>query len=202
MSEKIASLARDRKVEGISDIRDESDRHGMRVVIELKRDGDDRTVLNNLYRHTSLRSSFNVMMLAQVDGQPQMLSLKRAFQLFIEHRQQVVVRRSEHLLKKAQDRAHIVEGLRLALDRMDEVIGIIRGSRDTDAARNNLIANLDLSEAQAHAILEMQLRRLAALERERLENEHRDLLKTIAELEGLLAVHLGQHHHVERAESA
>ncbi len=185
--EKIAHLVRDRRVEGISDVRDESDRHGIRVVVELRRDAQAEIVLNNLYRHTPLRSSFNIIMLALVDGQPQVLGLKRALQLYIDHRQQVITRRSEHLLKAAKERAHIVEGLRLAIDRLDEVIEIIRSSADAATARTNLVQQLDLSEVQASAILDMQLRRLAALEREKLEEEYRDLQKRIAELEALLA---------------
>ena len=185
--EKIAQLVRDRKIEGISDIRDESDRKGLRVVVELKRDSEAIIVLNNLYRHTSLRSSFNVINLALVDGQPQVLGLKRSLQLYIGHRRVVITRRSEHLLKQAKERAHILEGLRLALSRLDEVISIIRGSQDAAAARQNLVASLSLTEPQAQAILDMQLRRLAALEREKLEDEYRDLLKTIGELEALLA---------------
>ena len=185
--EKIAHLVRDKKIEGISDVRDESDRQGLRVVVELKRDAQAEIVMNNLYRHTSLRSSFNVIMLALVDGQPQVLGLKRAIQLYIEHRRVVITRRSEHLLKVARDRAHIVEGLLLALDRMDEVIATIRASQDANAARRNLVSSLSLTEAQAQAILDMQLRRLAALERERLEKEYQDLLNTISNLEALLA---------------
>ena len=185
--EKIAHLVRDKKIEGISDVRDESDRHGLRVVVELRRDAQAEIVLNNLFRHTALRSTFNVMMLALVDGQPQMLGLRRALQLYIEHRRGVIVRRSEHLLKVARDRAHIVEGLRMALERLDEVISIIRSSRDAAAARGNLVERLSLSEVQAQAILDMQLRRLAALERQRLEEEYRELLKRIGELESLLA---------------
>jgi DNA gyrase subunit A len=184
--EKIAQLVRDKRIDGISDIRDESDRHGMRVVIELRRDAQPKIVLNNLYRHTAMRSSFNAIMLALVDGQPQVLPLKRALALFIEHRQEVIRRRSEFQLHRARDRDHIVQGLLLALDRMDEVIEIIRGSRDVEAARNNLMERLDLTQVQAQAILDMQLRRLAALERERLEKEHADLVKTIASLEELL----------------
>ena len=185
--EKIAQLVRDKRIDGISDIRDESDRHGMRVVVELRRDAQANIVLNNLYKHTTLRTSFNVIMLALVDGQPQVLPLKRCLTLFIEHRREVIRRRSEFLLKRAQDRDHIVQGLLLALDRMDEVIQIIRGSQDVEAARNNLMETLDLTQVQAQAILDMQLRRLAALERERLENEHRDLMNTMASLEELLA---------------
>ena len=144
-------------------------------------------VLNNLMKHTALRSSFNSIMLALVDGQPQVLSLKRTLELFVQHRQDVIRRRSEFLLKRAQDRDHIVQGLLLALNRVDEVIAIIRGSADVETARNNLMEQLQLTQVQAQAILDMQLRRLAALERERLENEHQDLLKTIGELEALLA---------------
>ncbi len=185
--EKIATLTREKKLEGISDIRDESDRHGMRIVIELRRDAQTYVVLNNLFRHTALRSSFNTIMLALVGGQPQILPLKRCLVLFIEHRQTVIRRRSEFQLEKARDRDHVVQGLLLALDRMDEVIQIIRNSDDVEAARANLMSALDLSEIQAQAILDMQLRRLAALERQRLETEHDDLLKKIAELEALLA---------------
>ncbi len=185
--EKIAQLVREKKVEGISDIRDESDRQGMRIVIELRRDAQANVVRNNLYRHTALRSSFNAIMLALVDGQPQVLPLKRALTLFVEHRQEVIRRRSEFLLQRARDRDHILQGLLLALDAMDRVINLIRNSADAETARNNLMTEFDLSPAQAQAILDMQLRRLAALERERLENEHNELLKTIASLEELLA---------------
>ena len=185
--EKIATLTREKKLEGISDIRDESDRHGMRIVIELRRDAQTYIVMNNLMRHTSLRQSFNTIMLALVDGQPQILPLKRCLTLFIEHRQVVIRRRAEFQLQKAQERDHVVQGLLLALDRMDEVIEIIRASADVEAARANLMSTLDLSEIQAQAILDMQLRRLAALERERLEKEHEELVTKIAELEALLA---------------
>ena len=185
--EKIAQLVREKRVEGISDIRDESDRKGMRVVIELRREAQANVVLNNLFKHTALRSSFNSNMLALVDGQPQVLSLKRTLELFVQHRQEVIRRRSEFLLKRAQDRDHIVQGLLLALNRVDEVIAIIRGSADVETARNNLMEQLQLSQVQAQAILDMQLRRLAALEREKLETEHQDLLKTIADLEAILA---------------
>jgi DNA gyrase subunit A len=185
--EKIAMLTREKKLDGISDIRDESDRHGMRIVIELRRDAQTYVVMNNLFRHTALRSSFNTIMLALVDGQPQVLPLKRCLTLFIEHRQVVIRRRAEFQLLKAQERDHVVQGLLLALDRMDEVIQIIRSSADVEAARANLMSTLDLSEIQAQAILDMQLRRLAALERERLEKEHDDLVARITELEALLA---------------
>ena len=184
--ERIAGLSRDRKLDGISDIRDESDRRGMRIVIELRRDAQPRVVLNNLLRQTALRSSFNSIMLALVDGQPQVLPLRRCLELFIRHREEVIRRRSEYQLQRARDRDHIVQGLLLALDRIDEVIEIIRNSADVEESRNNLMQQLDLSEVQAQAILDMQLRRLAALERERLQNEHNELLQRIAELEALL----------------
>ena len=185
--EKIAHLVRDKKIDGISDIRDESDRHGMRVVIELRRDAQPSIVLNNLYRHTSMRSSFNTIMLALVDGQPQVLPLKRCLTLFVDHRKEVIRRRSEFQLQKARDRDHIVEGLLLALDQMDEVIQTIRASDDVETARNNLMQRFDLDQIQSQAILDMQLRRLAALERERLEKEHNELVSTIASLVELLA---------------
>ena len=184
--ERIAALTREKRIDGISDIRDESDRRGMRIVIELRRDAQARVVLNNLYRQTALRSSFNSIMLALVDGQPQVLPLRRCLELFIRHREEVIRRRSEYQLQRARDRDHIVQGLLLALDRIDEVIEIIRNSADVEESRNNLVQQLDLSEAQAQAILDMQLRRLAALERERLQNEHEELLAKIAELEALL----------------
>ena len=185
--EKIAHLTREKKVDGISDIRDESDRHGMRVVIELRRDAQPNIVLNNLYKHTSLRTAFNSIVLALVDGQPQILPLKRSLALFIEHRQEVIRRRSEFQLQRARDRDHIVQGLLLALDEIDRIIQLIRDSADVEGARNNLMQQMSLSQVQAQAILDMQLRRLAALERERLEKEHGELLATIATLEELLA---------------
>ncbi len=184
--EKMAQLVREKRIEGISEIRDESDRHGMRIVIELRRDAQGNIVLNNLFKHTSLRTSFNTIMLALVDGQPQVLALKQCLALFIAHRQEVIRRRSEFLLKRAQDRDHVVQGLLLALNRMDEVVAIIRGSADVETARAGLMEQLDLTQVQAQAILDMQLRRLAGLERERLEKEHEDLVKTIADLEALL----------------
>ena len=184
--ERIAALTREKRIDGISDIRDESDRRGMRIVIELRRDAQARVVLNNLFRQTALRSSFNSIMLALVDGQPQVLPLRRCLEFFIRHREEVIRRRSEYQLQRARDRDHIVTGLLLALDQIDVVIEIIRNSADVEQSRNNLMQQLDLSEAQAQAILDMQLRRLAALERERLQNEHEELLQKIAELEALL----------------
>ena len=185
--ERIAAMTREKRIEGISEVRDESDRRGMRIVIELRREAQARVVLNNLYRHTAMRSSFNTIMLALVDGQPQVLPLVRCLQLFIDHRQEVIRRRSEYQLQRARERDHVVEGLLLAVDRIDEVIQIIRDSADAENARNNLMSSLPLSEVQAQAILDMQLRRLAALERERLQKEHEDLQQRIADLEALLA---------------
>ena len=185
--EKIALLAKDKKVDGISDIRDESDRHGMRVVIELRREAQAEIVLNNLYKHTALQSAFSVNTLALVDGQPQVLPLKRILRHYIDFRRQVITRRAEFDLKKAQDRAHILEGLRVALNNLDAVINLIRQSADADAARQGLMQQFGLTQIQAQAILDMQLRRIAALERERIEEEYQGLLKTIAELQALLA---------------
>ena len=184
---RIAQMTRDKKIEGISDIRDESDRKGLRVVLDLKRAAQARMVLNNLYKHTPMQSSFNATMLALVDGQPQVLNLKRMLQLFIEHRRVVIIRRTEFLLKRANERAHILEGLRTAIKFLDMVIKLIRGSENVEAARNSLMVELGLTEVQAQAILDMQLRRLAALERQKLEVEYEALLQTIGELEELLA---------------
>ena len=185
--EKIALLAKDKKVDGISDIRDESDRHGMRVVIELRREAQAEIVLNNLYKHTALQSAFSVNTLALVDGQPQVLPLKRILRHYIDFRRQVITRRAEFDLKRAQDRAHILEGLRVALNNLDAVINLIRQSAHADAARQGLMQQFGLTQVQAQAILDMQLRRIAALERERIEEEYQGLVKTIAELQALLA---------------
>jgi DNA gyrase subunit A len=184
--EKIATLVRDKTLVGITDIRDESDRRGMRVVIELGRNAQATVILNNLYKRTALRSSFNAIMLALVDGQPQELPLKDLINHFITHREDVIRRRTEYQLGRARDRAHIVEGLLKALDAIDAIIETIRSSQDVETARNNLVQQFDLSEIQAQAILDMQLRRLAALERQRLDEEYNDLLATIARLEDLL----------------
>ena len=184
---RIAQLTRDKKIEGISDVRDESDREGLRVVVELKRDAQEQVVLDSLYKHTAMQSSFNVIMLALVNGQPQVLSLKRALQLYIQHRQEIISRRSQFLLKRAKDRVYIVEGLRIALQNLDMVIQLIRNARDAETARKALVQQLKLSEVQAQAILDLQLRRLAALERQKLEDEYKQLLKTIGALEALLA---------------
>ena len=184
--EKIAGLVRDKTLVGITEIRDESDRRGIRVVIELSRNAQATVILNNLYKRTALRSSFNAIMLALVDGQPQELSLKELILNFVLHREEVIRRRTEYQLGRARDRAHIVEGLLKALDAIDAIIETIRNSQDVETARNNLVQEFDLTEIQAQAILDMQLRRLAALERQRLDEEYNDLLATIAELEDLL----------------
>ena len=187
MVEKIATLTKERKIEGISEVRDESGRQGMRVVIELTRGMNPDQVLNNLFKHTAMQSSFHVNMLALVDGQPRVLTLKSALSHFIEFRRMVIQRRAEYDLGRARSRAHILEGLRVALQNMDAVIALIRSSDDVEAARNGLMSQFGLSEIQAQAILDMQLRRLAALERQRIEDEWNELQARIADLEGLLA---------------
>jgi len=185
--EKIADLVKAGKVDGIADMRDESDRDGMRIVIECKRDAAPRKVLNNLFKHTSLKMAYNANIVALVDGQPQTLSLKQMLHHHIEWRQQVVRRRTEFDLQKARDRAHILEGLKTALDNLDAVIKTIRESADVETARRNLIERFGLTEIQANAILEMQLRRLAALERQKIEDEYVGIIQKIAELEDILA---------------
>ncbi len=185
--ERIAELVRDGRLSDISDLRDESDRQGMRIVIELKRGAPPRKVLNQLFKYTPLQSTFGVNMLALVDGEPRLLSLKRALQHYIEHRIDVLTRRTRYLLHQARERAHILEGLRIALQFLDEVIRIIRRAESADAARTTLIARFSLSEKQAQAILDLQLRRLAALERQKIEEEYTSLLAQIAYYEELLA---------------
>jgi len=183
---KIADLIKQRKIEGISEVRDESDRKGMRVVLELRRGAHVPVVLNNLYKQTNLRNSFSVNMIALVDGTPKVLTLKQTLRHYIDFRIEVIRRRAEFDLKKAKARLHVLEGLRIAIDNLDRVIALIRASADVEEARNSLMAEFSLSEIQAQAILDMQLRRLAALEREKIENEYTELLKVVAELEALL----------------
>jgi DNA gyrase subunit A len=185
--ERIADLVRDGKVEGIGDLRDESDRTGMRICIELKRDYDPKAILADLYKYTPLQQTFGMQLLALVDGQPKLLTLKRILQLFVQHRQEIIRRRSEWELAKARERIHIVEGLLRALDILDEVIATIRKSQSADTAKKNLVANFKFTEVQAQAILDMQLRRLAALERKKLQEEHDELSKRIKWLLALLA---------------
>ena len=183
---KIADLIKQRKIEGISEVRDESDRKGMRVVLELRRGAHVPVVLNNLYKQTNLRNSFSVNMIALVDGTPKVLTLKQTLRHYIDFRIEVIRRRAEFDLKKAKARLHVLEGLRIAIDNLDRVIALIRASADVEEARNSLMAEFSLSEIQAQAILDMQLRRLAALEREKIENEYTELLNLVAELEALL----------------
>ncbi|MGI5827478.1 MAG: DNA gyrase subunit A [Patescibacteria group bacterium] len=182
----IARLVRDKKIIGISDIRDESDRKGMQIVIELKKGTRAKAILNNLYKHTDLQNTFPANMVALVDGTPQLCNLKIILNEYTKHRQLVVVRRSQHELKAAKLRAHILEGLKIALDNLDEVIKTIRGSKDTDDARTNLMTKFGLTEIQANAILDMQLRRLSALERQKIEDEYKQLMQTIEDLTSLL----------------
>jgi DNA gyrase subunit A len=185
--ERIADLARSGKLDEISDLRDESDRRGMSIIVELKRGAQPRKVLNQLYKYTPLQSTFGAQMLALVDGEPRVITLKRALQIYIEHRQEVITRRSQFQLEKARSRAHILDGLLIALAYLDEVIQIIRQSADAEAAKETLMKRFPLSDKQATAILDMQLRRLAALERQKIEDEHKQLLEKIAYLEDLLA---------------
>jgi len=187
MIKHTADLVNDKKIEGISNIRDESDRNGMRIVYELKRDAVPNVVLNTLYKYTQLQSSFSVNNIALVKGRPQMLNLKDLIHYFVEHRHDVVYRRTQFELRKAEERAHILEGLIIASDNIDEVIKIIRASNDGEEARNNLIERFKLSEIQAKAIVEMRLRQLTGLEQDKLRAEYEELMKLIAHLKELLA---------------
>ncbi|WP_144499030.1 DNA gyrase subunit A [Bacillus pumilus] len=185
--EKIADLVRDKKIDGITDLRDESDRNGMRIVIELRRDANVHVLLNNLYKQTTLQTSFGINLLALVDGQPKVLSLKQCLEYYLEHQKVIIFRRTAYELRKAEARAHILEGLRIALDHLDEVIALIRGSQTAEIARNGLMENYSLSEKQAQAILDMRLQRLTGLEREKIEDEYKGLVDLIAELKAILA---------------
>ncbi len=185
--ERIADLVRIGKLKDIADLRDESDRAGLSIVVELKRGAQPKKVLNQLYKFTVLQSTFGINMLALLDGEPRVLSLKKALTAYIEHRQEVVTRRTEYQLEKARNRAHILEGLRIALSNLDPIIKTIRQSKDVDTARTQLMENFGLSQVQAQAILDMQLRRLAALERQKIEDEYQEVMQTISYLEDLLA---------------
>ena len=197
LQEKIAELVREKRIDGISDMRDESDRQGMRLVIELKREASPRTVLNQLYKYTAMQTAFGINMLALVvekdeEGnalppQPRVLTLKRMLQHFLDYRHEVLTRRTRFELEKARARAHILEGLKIALDNLDAVIQTIRQSASAEVAFQSLQTQFTLSEIQARAILDMQLRRLAALERQQIIDEYNEILKTIAYLEDLLA---------------
>lgn len=184
--EKIADLVRDRKIDGITDLRDESDRTGMRIVIELRRDANDRVILNQLYKHTQLQDTFGVIMLALVDNEPKVLNLKELLHYYVEHQKEVIIRRCKFELEKAENDAHIRAGLLIALDHIDEVISIIRKSPSDQAAKETLMSRFELTERQAVAILDMQLRRLTGLEREKIEEEYAQLLQTIQRLKTIL----------------
>jgi len=185
--EKIAELVRDKKIDGITNLRDESDRRGMRVVIEVRKDANANVVLNNLYKQTAMQSSFGINMLSLVKGQPKVLGLKEMLYHYLEHQKVIIRRRTEFDLRKAEDRAHILEGLRIALDHIDEIIAIIRGSRSGEEAKPQLMERFSLSERQAQAILDMRLVRLSGLEREKIEAEYQELQVLIAELKAILA---------------
>jgi len=182
---KIAQLYKDKKIEGIADLRDESNKQGIRIVIELKKDAKPKTVQNQLYKYTELQKNFNVNMLALVNNEPRLLNLKEVLSYFITHRQEIVIRRSEYDLAKTREREHILAGLMIALDHLDEVINIIRKSKDAEAAKSELMTRFKLSDIQAQAILDMQLRRLAALERQKIEDEYKEV---IAKIENLLSI--------------
>ncbi|MCR1918543.1 DNA gyrase subunit A [Frisingicoccus caecimuris] len=184
--EKIAELVRDKRVEGISDLRDESSREGMRVVIELKKDANPNIILNHLYKHTQLQDTFGVIMLALVNNEPMILNLKQILELYLKHQEEVITRRSKYELNKAEERAHILEGLLIALDNIDEVIHIIRSSKNVAEAKEKLIQSFDLTDVQAQAIVDMRLRALTGLEREKLEGEYAELEAKIAELKAIL----------------
>jgi DNA gyrase subunit A len=185
--EQIAGLVQEKKIEGIADLRDESDRDGMRIVIELKRDAVSEIVINQLYKHTALQDSFGINMLAIADGKPKLLNLKEALKAFIDHRKEVVTRRTAYDLRKAQERLHILEGFRIALDNLDAVIMLIRNSADPKVAKDGLMANFGFSESQAQAILDLRLQRLTGLERDKIMEEHRETVGLIAKLRAILA---------------
>jgi len=185
--EQIAALVNEKKIEGIGDLRDESDREGMRIVIELKRDAMAEIVINQLHKHTQLQDSFGMNMLAIVDGKPKLLNLKEALKCFLDHRKEVVTRRTAYDLRKAEERLHILEGYRIALDNLDAVITLIRNSQDPRVARDGLMSNFGLSEIQAQAILDLRLQRLTGLERDKIMEEHRETVELIAKLRAILA---------------
>jgi DNA gyrase subunit A len=185
--EQIAELVNDKKIDGVGDLRDESDRDGMRIVVELKRDAVAEIVINQLYKHTALQESFGVNMLAIVDGKPRLLNLKEALKAFVDHRKEVVTRRTANDLRKAEERLHILEGYRIALDNLDAVIALIRNAADPKVAKDGLMTNFGLSEIQAQAILDLRLQRLTGLERDKIMEEHRETVELIAKLRAILA---------------
>jgi DNA gyrase subunit A len=184
--EKIAELVKEKKVEGVSDIRDESDRDGMRIVIEVRRDGKPLVLLNRLYKYTQMEISFGIILLAIVNGRPQTLTLKEILEYFIGHRREIIIRRTTYDLRKAEERAHILEGLKKAMDFLDDVIELIRSSTDPQEAKGRLIRELELTDIQAQAILDMRLHRLTGLEREKLDAEYQDLIKNIERFKAIL----------------
>lgn len=185
--ERIAELVHEKRIDGITDLRDESDRNGMRMVIEVRRDANANVILNNLYKHTAMQTTFGINLLALVAGQPKVLNLKQALKFYLDHQEEVIRRRTAFELKKAEARAHILEGLRIALDHIDAIIQLIRSSQTTDIARTGLMEQFSLSEKQAQAILDMRLQRLTGLEREKIEEEYQGLIQLIAELKAVLA---------------
>ena len=185
--EKIADLVKEKRIDGITELRDESDRSGMRICIETRKDVNANVLLKQLFKHTQLQDTFGVIMLALVDNQPKVLNLKEMLVHYLNHQKDVVTRRTKYELNKAKERAHILEGLLKALDYIDEVIEIIRASKNVAEARDNLIKRFEFSQAQAQAIVDMRLRALTGLEREKLQNEYDELEKKIAELEAILA---------------
>jgi DNA gyrase subunit A len=187
MIERIAEMVNERRLEGISDIRDESDRDGMRIVIELKRDAYPRVVLNNLYKQTPLQNNFGVNMLSLVNGEPQLLGIKPMLEVFLDFRIETITRRTQYELRKAEERDHILQGYLIALANLDAIIALIRGAADTPTAKQELMDSYELTEIQADAILQMQLRRLTALEADKIEQEHEELQARIADLQDILA---------------
>ena len=185
--EKIAELVRDKRIDGITDLRDESDREGMRIAIELRRDVNPNIILNQLYKHTQLQDTFGVIMLALVDNQPKVLNLYEMLKYYLMHQEDVVTRRTKYDLNKAEERAHILEGLIIALDNIDRVISIIRGSENVQTARESLMKEFNLTEAQSQAIVDMRLRALTGLERSKIEAELAELQKKIDEYKAILA---------------
>ena len=185
--ERIAELVKEKKVEGVADIRDESDRDGMRIAVDVKREGNALVIMNRLYKYTQMEVSFGIILLAIVKGRPQVLNLKEMLVLFVEHRREIIVRRTIYDLKKAEERAHILEGLKKALDALDEIIEAIRSSADPKEAKSRLVADFSLTEVQAQAILDMRLQRLTGLEREKIHSEYQELLKNISQYKAILA---------------
>ena len=186
--EKIAELARDKKIEGIAELRDESDKDGMRVVVETKRDAVPEVVLNQLYKQTQLQDTFGIILLALVDGTPKVMSLKELLEVFISFRLDVVVKRTEFDLKKAEARAHILEGLKIALKNIDKIVETIKKSKDPITARQSLMKGFGLSEIQSQAILDMRLQRLTGLETDKIISEYKDIIQHIAELKGIFCL--------------